>query len=438
MSANSSIGEAYDVVTITIGDSVVQVIESYTIEMAVLTQPSSFSLKLGHGSAVSELLAAAIPGTPFKLEIDGASQFQGRIDGVSASGRGDSGAEVTIRGRDHLAPLHDHHVTAAHSLSNITYLDLVLYGLKQAAPDFHGHLLTDDVANRKAVSKAPNISDVNQVADIAARAGNSDLFLFTATGKALVGQGVIGGVQGAAGSADAATATGTGQASAPSGSQRTIQAKIGHRWLEGIIKPELDRVGLALWAAGDGVNVILAVPDAQQPPIWSILNQRGETPNVTIESYDFHNDTHSRYSFCDVHFRGGGDGVEARTRGWGHAEDAEMIALGFKRALTKEDHKCKTLAQADFLAKRLIADANRHSWSLTYTVAGHTVIGTAGDRIVWSPNTTVDVQDDELDIHETLYIESVKFARGPQTTTELHLMRPADMLFGEPGGAEGG
>ncbi len=106
-----------------------------------------------------------------------------------------------------------------------------------------------------------------------------------------------------------------------------------------------------------------------------------------------------------------------------------MMGLGISRLLTHEDHKCKSIAQADFFARRLIAEARRHGWSLTYTVAGHTTIGTSGQRVVWSPNTTVQVDDDELDIHGVFYIEGVRFTRGPQTLTELHLMRPADMLF---------
>jgi hypothetical protein len=51
---------------------------------------------------------------------------------------------------------------------------------------------------------------------------------------------------------------------------------------------------------------------------------------------------------------------------------------------------------------------------------------------VWAPDTIVDVDDDEFGISGQFWVESVTFKRPPTTTT-LVLMRPSDLVFGEPG-----
>jgi prophage tail gpP-like protein len=54
-------------------------------------------------------------------------------------------------------------------------------------------------------------------------------------------------------------------------------------------------------------------------------------------------------------------------------------------------------------------------------------------RAVWAPDTVVRVLDDEHGISGDFWIEGVTF-RGSSshgTTTELTLMRPEDLVFGE-------
>jgi len=51
---------------------------------------------------------------------------------------------------------------------------------------------------------------------------------------------------------------------------------------------------------------------------------------------------------------------------------------------------------------------------------------------VWAFDTIVDVDDDEFDIHGPMYIADVTHQRGPETSTTLTLMRPDDVLYGDP------
>jgi hypothetical protein len=45
----------------------------------------------------------------------------------------------------------------------------------------------------------------------------------------------------------------------------------------------------------------------------------------------------------------------------------------------------------------------------------------------------VEVDDDELGIRGLFYIESVTHTRGPHTESTVHLMRPEDLIFADPG-----
>jgi prophage tail gpP-like protein len=48
-------------------------------------------------------------------------------------------------------------------------------------------------------------------------------------------------------------------------------------------------------------------------------------------------------------------------------------------------------------------------------------------------NTLVAVVDDEYGLRGHLWVESVEFKRnGSGTTTTLTLLRPADLVYGEP------
>ncbi len=307
MSAGSGIGISHDVVTLTLGSATVLVAESYEIDMSILTQPAQFSLRLGSGDAAASILGACPPGTAFTLSIDGATQMTGRVDELSTTASGGGSHEIQVRGRDQLAPLHDGYVGAAQSFTNITYLDLLIAALGRVEPGAKYAILSDDTANRQAITQASNAAPSAPEPDEEApvqegfhnlNAKKQPIGFTSGFSSALadVANQTIGTVADALG----ASADNISQTSAPAGSQQTIRAKIGQRWYDGVLKPEFDRVGLCLWPTGDGTGFVLKRPDANQAPIYSIRNTRGENPRVDIVGYSYKNDTTGRPSACDV------------------------------------------------------------------------------------------------------------------------------------------
>jgi prophage tail gpP-like protein len=112
-----------------------------------------------------------------------------------------------------------------------------------------------------------------------------------------------------------------------------------------------------------------------------------------------------------------------------------MVAFGITRPLVLRDANVNNADQAVFYARRKIAETRRAGWSLVYTVAGHTIPSLAtGARAVWSPDTIVNVIDDEMGLSGPYYIERCVYRRGPQTSTELVLQRPSDLVFGSDEG----
>jgi prophage tail gpP-like protein len=94
------------------------------------------------------------------------------------------------------------------------------------------------------------------------------------------------------------------------------------------------------------------------------------------------------------------------------------------------DVNVSTDEQAEFFARRKLAESRRTGWQLTYTVAGHSTRAIGGlGRAVWTPDTVVEVEDDEFGLRDLFYIEAVDFRRPPTTTT-LTLMRTGDLVFG--------
>lgn len=430
------IGKDHDVVTITLAGETVRIAESYEVSQSIIAQPCAFSIRLGTGDQVKELIKKYPAGTPFTLAIDGTLQITGTTDGYITEGS-TGGTEFTLRGRDRLKSLLDAYVEEERSWADATYAELTADILAETtAGDFT--VYNSDAANRKAISRAPlTETKLERVAALLANGELGDLLAADAFGGA---QGTGEDQQAAeaintAGFTTLAAASFAGGAlqgavlaiGKPKENQKTIQAKLGERWYGGILKPQLDRTGLMLWCAGDG-NFVLSTPATDAKPVARLYRKRGGLTNVKRASLK--NETTGRYARCVVHFRQGG-GATTRGRGYGVFNDEEMIALGFTQAMTIKDPKCKNLAQADFLARKKIAESRRAGWSYEVTIAGHTMVGLDGQRIVLSPNLVIEVDDDENGIREELWVEQASHARRGATETTLRLMRKADAVFGE-------
>ncbi len=380
---SDSLGVGPDAVRLTLNDTDVVIAESWEIKQSILTQPAAFSLRLGHGDVAADIIKKYPPRSTFKLAIGDVVQQSGRIDAIEADAS--TGATtIVIRGRDSLAPLHDAYITADETLQDATFGDVVAKALTASGiEDFT--LQTSNEANRKAITGV----GVRQTAP------------------------VDGGV-------DPQTQK----------IAKALQCKVGERQYEHV-KKCLDRAGLFLWATTIPDFFVLSEPNAKQRPTYRIVRQRGADRNaVNIISARFKNDTAHRFSEAIVYSRGGGKKF-GRTTSSGAFVDDEMFNLGFKRPLVLKDAHVTNSEQAQFYARRKLAETRRAGWQLSYTLSGHTtpsLIG--GARAVWAVDTIVEVDDQEFGLQGPFYIESVEFMRGPHTTTTLTLQRPEDLVFG--------
>lgn len=378
---SDDLGAVNDTVVLKLNGEDVLIAESYEVKMGWLTQPGAFSIRLGWGGTAGDLAEKYPPNTPFELYIAGALQFTGRTDGYML--RRDTGAtEVTIRGRDDLAPLHDARSTVERSFDNDTYHDLVLKALDAAnVTDFTLIDESDPTRNRRSNVDIP-------------------------TTRKVFGRSI-----------------GKRKAKA--------QIKLGDSWYS-FLKQELDRAGLFLFADKNNTFVI-AEPRTDLPAVARILNRRGLTRNlVNVVQADHRFETTHRFSECVVTGRGGNGGKLGQPSATGRYVDNEMTQIGYNRPLAIRQDKVSSNEQAAFVARRRIAESRREDWQLNYVVSGHTIPSLiANKRAVWAVDTVVEVVDDEFYLYGKYWVESVTFRRNPSTTTEINLMRVEDVVFSQ-------
>lgn len=375
-------GDLDDRVVVTLAGQSIVVAESYEVQQSIFTQPAHFSLRLGWGAVLQGLIQKAQPNTPFQLLVGTTPKFTGHIDGFEAVSDGNGGGVLTIQGRDNLAPVHDAFIEQETSFENSTYADMVTDAVAETSVEYT--IFFNNDANRKLTS----------------------------------GIGVVP----LRDPSDSAQQNTTG----PTAKQ--LRTRIGERLFEFITR-QLKRDGLFLWAAGDG-SLVCSQPNGNQNPIYSIVRQRGQTRNaVNVISVRYRNATEGRFSSATVYGRGGGKKF-GRTKISGGFVDTEMTGFGFSRPLVLRDASVTNATQAEFYARRKLAETRRAGWQLVYTVAGHTTpaLGT-GQRVVWTPDTMVLVDDQELGLKGSYYIEATTFRRSPATTTELVLARGEDLIF---------
>jgi prophage tail gpP-like protein len=288
-----ALGGPDDRVRLTLDGKEVLVAESYEVKQSILTQPSAFSLRLGWGKVLKDLIAQAPPRTPFELGIGEVPRASGLTDGFEVDQNG-TATELTIRGRDALAPLHDAFVGADGTFTDQTYLELVTTALREVGLADRS-VLSSNAANRRIMTGAPvvELGPPLSVAEILEEAGT---------------RGTV---------------------------YHVVQAKLGERWYA-FLRRHLDRAGLVLWARADG-HFTLSRPNAAQAPAYRILRRRGQLRNeVNVISARFKNETTPRYSEVIVYARGGGRKF-GRGKVKGDFVDDEMEAMGYKRPLVIRD-----------------------------------------------------------------------------------------------------
>lgn len=395
-----ALGGFNDTMSLRLANDEIKICEDYEVKVSILQQPAAFTLRLGWSGTAAEILRKYPPRTPFELWCGNVCLQSGFI-----YSRGQPGAQYTqieLKGRDYLSVLFDDDVQAEYTFTDKTYYALTrkvlnIAGLKEDLGDGQGgrtrFVLYDNNDNNRQVLTSVKAKPKN--------------------GKQLIQQIETGAT------------SGQGQLV-----YQTPKADIGVSWFQ-FLQEQYKLKGLFLWATGTG-NFVLAYPRADMEPSYKIFRARGqliETGN--IKDVRFQDDTTQRHSACIVYGRGG-HGKDGRGQIQGFWVDTEMTGYGFNNVRVVNDHDCHTNEEAEFAARRFIAEERRAGWQLEYTVAGHRKPNAQGTGIAtWSPDTTVQVDDQELNIHGKFFIESVTYRRKPETTTTFTLMRPEDLQFAD-------
>jgi prophage tail gpP-like protein len=363
--------------------------ESYTVTCSLFHQPASFEMRVGHGGVAAELIKRYPPGSSFELFVGGVPQFTGVLDDPSADDS-PGGTEVTFRGRDASAPLHDDHIDSERTFKDDTYLSLVK---KQLAAVGLGDrtIATSNRANRKVKGGVP-------IQETVPVSRTVEEILTHASGSV----GVV---------------------------HQQISARLNEHRYE-FLNRYLQLVGLFLWAGADG-NFILSEPHTQQVPTSSILRRKGmsrEETNVTRAGWQ--NYTSHRFSRYEVYGRGAGK-KNGHPKALGTYDDVEMLNWGFAKRKVVRAKNARTKDQATFLARRMCAEDRRNGSNLRYTVAGHTTPFTGGhQRAVWIPDTIHVISDELFGIEALMYLTDCTY-RGSNagTSTELVFQRPEDQVW---------
>lgn len=425
------IGAGEEAVTIELNGEVVAICTEYDIRQSILTVPSSFNVTVEGGDLATELLKRFPPRTPFRLLIGDRVQFAGWTDG-NETGSPSGGTEVSIHGRDHLAPLVDAFVETEKSFTEQAMVDIVDAAIVAGYPEGERPaLIFDNELNRQKLSGGkPKRTKKLKVGEALLRAKLGQQF-DTILGFAAFKDSIGSDTAKAFGLPPKKLEEAIEEAvqTAPAQQQKTVQAKVGKQWYSGVIKPELDRMGACLWADCTGDSLIISAPNPNQTPLYKIERFAGQVTGQ-VKDHRFRSTAAGRYARVDVHIRTGG-GKGGRGRGLGSWVDDEMVAWGYTRVLSIADSKATSQQQATEFARRKVAECRRSGWSLQYKLAGLTTPSLQGNtRVIWAPDTVVLVEDEELGLSGPFWIEAVEQSRRPETTTTVSLMRPEDVIFG--------
>lgn len=392
----SDLGSQDDRVSVWIDGEQVQHYLGYTFRRAILTQPSSFSLKFGSGDLAPKLLAKLRPGLEVSLRVGPTKLFSGVLEDPGTSYQ--SATEVTGEGRDWLSFLCNNDVADERQLGSPTYFELTRKVMDLCGLEEHA-LFGDNNAARKAASRvASKVSPPKQAVETVElpRPGNQGAKI----------------------------------------QYQTIKCELGQSWFD-LLVSQFKRVGLYLWCTGEG-DFVLGRPTIPLEPIYRIQDYVGMSRTETnIISGSLTSKTSGRHAHCKVYGRGYPDkkGIRPVHGEW---TDNEMLQLGYTNWRVIHDSDASTVQDCEYIAKRILAEERRQNRTLTYTMSGHTTPWIDGNAMaIWTPDTSVFVDSDRLafpgeeetGIHEVMYIESVEFSRQPQTQTVLRLMRADDLLY---------
>lgn len=398
--ADNKIGGPSDQVTLKLADKIVVVAESYEVHCSIIQQPAAFTLRLGWSVTVADLMESCPPGTKFELSINDRIVQTGRVDSIGTPSS--AFTQLEIKGRDYLATVFD-----SYAGEELTFPEKTFFQLTRRVLDLCGlndfELLGDNDANRALITGVP--VKPNSPGEVVSQIRTA-----------------------------ADTGTGGLVTQAP-------KMRLGTRFYD-FLQQQYKLAGLFLWATPDK-KFILARPRADQVAAYRLFRARGKfsTADETGNVLDcrFHNDTTMRHTLAVVYGRTGG-GKNAIEKCRGEFLDPEVHTLYGDPPVFKNivihDADVTDRQQCEYVARRILSDERRAGWQLEYTVAGHSIPSSRSSSgvAIWGPDTVCRIEDEELDsqfgvLKTDYYLESVTFARNPQTTTKLIFMRKGDLLF---------
>lgn len=422
---------------IVLGEVESYVIERYEFRQSFFTQPSTFALRVGHSALARYLLEVFHPGLEFALYIDlpdgrTVLQMSGRIDHVGTEA-GAGATEVTLRGRDWMAPLHDCMSPVEKTFGRASFADLTEQVIKLAGVEEPTFYFSNE-ANTAAVQGIPKTETVQVVTErnFAIEDGQAAHVALVSTGEAA----------GSPYAYDVLPAT-VDKIVAQPDTVATVTRVVGYdvpnplklalgTTLLHFLQQEHNRTGLFLFAGSNPREYILTRPNVQRAPTWRLSFARGSSWGLVGRT--FSNDTAGRASHYTVRGRGGGgtDSTGAvRKQIAGTYVDQEMVDYGLIKPWSRVDTIAKTSKQAEYLARRMAAEKARAGWHLTYTLRGLSWPALSGQMAVWCRDAVVDVQDEELGISGPHWISEVSQSGGDKTTTTITLHKPEHQLYGD-------
>ncbi len=375
------------------------IVESYEVKISTFQQPSAFAIRIGRSDTTAALLKKFSPGKSFELYVGETKIQTGTIYGRGVPSM--RSTNVELKGRDYIARLFDDDIQDELTFDDKTYYDLTrrvlnVVGMKEQANRFK--LIATNEANRAIVSRARKQKKRSKKP----------------------GAQIVEEIQ---------TGVGAGGGKLV---QTKIQANVGTSYYNFLLE-QYKLAGLFLLATADG-NFVIFQPNADQEPAYKVIVQEDQ-PLAVGRAIDrsFSDDTTQRHSACIAYGRGG-TGTDGRSKIRGYYVDEEMTAYGFDNVRTIYDQDVKSEEQANYVARRWIAEERRQGWKLEYTLSGHILPSTkgTGGYLVWAPDMVCEVTDDQLGfVEQPFYIQEVTFRRNPQMTTTISLMRPEDLVFAE-------
>jgi prophage tail gpP-like protein len=222
----------------------------------------------------------------------------------------------------------------------------------------------------------------------------------------------------------------------------TIKLSVGESWMD-VIASQLRRSGLFIWTTpmgGKRGSLVIGQPDVRQSPAYHLRRISGDqSSNILMDA--FSNGIEGRYSDYRVYGRNSGskDGIGKVSA---RVTDEEMVLFlnqspgdidkdgkpKKKRSKTVRDNKIINEFQARCLCQRLMCDDRRDAFSLSYSIAGHSLQNSNGNDVLVIPDTMIGVRDDELGITGDLYVRAVSYNGDPDsTTTQIELWRTEDI-----------